>query len=77
MREGLFSAMIPMLANNAEFRQLHHRNLTREVNPLKKMQSIIALCGKLVKVLYAILKKGVAYDADKLLNAMNLSMKAA
>lgn len=77
LREGLFNAMIPMLANNGEFRQIHHRNLTREMNPLNKMQSIIALCGKLVRVIYAILKKGVAYDADKLVRDMNSSMKAA
>ena len=77
LREGLFNAMIPMLANNEEFRQIHHRNLTRENNPLNKMQSIIALCGKLVRVIYAILKKGVEYNADKLVKDMNLSMKAA
>lgn len=47
LREGLFNAMILILANNKEFRRMHRRNLTREVNPLKKMQSIIALCGKL------------------------------
>jgi transposase len=77
LREGLFSAMIPMLANNTEFRQIHQRNLSRAVNPLNKMQSIIALCGKLVRVIYTILKKGVEYDSDKLVRDMNLSMKAA
>jgi transposase len=77
LREGLFNAMIPMLANNTEFRQMHHRNRTREVNPLNKMQSIIALCGKLVRVVYTILKKGVEYDADKLTKDMNPSMRVA
>jgi len=41
-----------MLANNEEFRMIHKRNLTREQNPLNKMQSIIALCGKLVRIIY-------------------------
>ena len=41
------------------------------------MQSIVALCGKLVRVIYAILTKGCAYDVAKLTYDMNLSMKAA
>jgi transposase len=77
LREGLFRVMIPILANNAEFRQLHQRNLTRENNPLSKMQSIIALCGKLIRVIYAVLTKGCEYDAIKMLNDINRSAKAA
>ena len=77
LREGLFRVMIPMLASNAEFKAMHQRNLTREKNPLNKMQSIIALCGKLVRIVYALLIKGCEYDAVKLTNDMNRSMKAA
>jgi transposase len=77
LREGLFNVMIPMLANNEEFRQLHQRNLNRERNPLNKMQSIIALCGKLIRVLYAILTKGCEYDATKMINDINRMAIAA
>ena len=77
LREGLFRVMIPILATNEEFRAIHHRNLTREKNPLNKMQSIIALCGKLVRVLYALLTKGCTYDAAKMTQDRNRSMKAA
>lgn len=77
LREGLFRVMIPILATNEEFRVMHQRNLTREKNPLSKMQSIIALCGKLVRVLYALLTKGCAYDAAKMTQDMQPSMKAA
>lgn len=77
LREGLFRVMIPMLANNAEFRAMHHKNLTRAINPLNKMQSIIALCGKLVRVIYAVLTKGCSYNADKMIRDMKRSMKAA
>lgn len=77
LREGLFRAIITMLATNKEFRTLHQRNLTREKNPLTKIESIIALCGKLIRVIYAILTKGNNYDADKMMNDMNRSMKAA
>ncbi len=75
--EGLFRAMITMLATNQEFRVLHQRNLTRENNPLTKMESVIALCGKLIRVIFAILTKGNDYDAKKMLDDMNRSMKAA
>ena len=77
LREGLFRAMITMLATNQEFRVLHRRNLTRENNPLTKMESVIALCGKLIRVIFAILTKGNDYDAKKMLDDMNRSMKAA
>ena len=77
LREGLFRVMIPILATNAEFRAIHRKNLTRENNPLSKMQSIVALCGKLIRVLYAILTKGRAYDADKMIGDMKRSMPDA
>ena len=77
LREGLFRAMITMLATNQEFRAIHRRNLTREKNPLTKMESIIALCGKLIRVIFAILTKGNDYDAKKMIDDMNRSMKAA
>jgi len=77
LREGLFHAIISILASNEEFRAMHRRNLTREQNPLRKMQSVIALCGKLVRVIYALLTKGCTYDGAKMAHDMKLSMKAA
>ena len=76
LREGLFKAIITMLATNQEFRMLHKRNLSREKNPLNKMESIIALCGKLIRVIFAILTKGNDYDANRMISDMNRSMKA-
>ncbi len=77
LRHGLFMAMITILATNSEFRQLHQKNITRENNPLNKMQSIIALCGKLIRVFYALLRTGTDYSADKMLGDIELGMKAA
>jgi len=77
LRKGLFQCMISILASNPEFRAMHQRNLTREKNPLTKLQSVIALCGKLIKVLYAILVKGVEYSPEKMMNDIARSMKAA
>lgn len=77
LRHGLFMAMIAILGKNPEFRELHHRNLTREKNPLNKMQSIVALCGKLIRVFYAILSKGVDYNPEKMMGDIQQSLKTA
>ena len=76
LRHGLFMAMIAILGKNPEFRELHNRNLTREKNPLNKMQSIIALCGKLIRVFYTILSKGVDYNPEKMMGDIQKSMIA-
>lgn len=60
--------MIPLLATNEEFRSLHQYFTTRAVNPLKKKQSAIALCNKLIRVFYAIMVHGVEYDGKKMLS---------
>lgn len=77
LRHGLFMAMITILAKNPEFRMLHHKNLTRAKNPLTKMQSIIALCGKLIRVFYGILRTGANYSAEKMLSDIERGMRTA
>lgn len=67
LRAILFRAMLPIVAKNAEFRTIHAYYTTRQDNPLKKMQSLILLCCKLIRVIYAILAKGICYEAEKLL----------
>lgn len=47
---------------------MHVYYTTRVDNPLKKMQSLIVIACKLLRVIYAILKKGVTYDPKKLLS---------
>lgn len=68
LRMFLFRVMMPMLANNPEFKQLHKYYTSRKENALKKKQSIILLCCKLIRILYVILTKNVEYDAKKFIN---------
>jgi len=68
LRMMLFRVIMPMVANNAEFKQLHQYYISRKENPLKKKQSLILLCCKLIRILYAILTKGVEYDGSRLMN---------
>jgi len=66
LRAVLFQAVMPLIGKNEEFRSIHEYYTTREKNPLKKKQSAIAVCCKLIRVFYAILTKGVSYDKEKM-----------
>ena len=66
LRKILFQVMLPMLQNNAEFREVYESFTVRQKNPLKGKQAIIAAGCKLIRVFYAILKHGTEYDPQKL-----------
>jgi transposase len=67
LRAILFQAVMPLVAKNAEFAEIHKYYTTRAKNPLKKKQSLIALSCKLIRVFYAILMKSIKYDPLKLI----------
>ncbi|WHE06254.1 IS110 family transposase [Thermoanaerobacterium thermosaccharolyticum] len=67
LRSALYKMIMPILANNKEFQELHKYYTTRKENPLKKKQSMIVLCCKLIRVFFVILKKGVKYNGNKML----------
>ena len=66
LRYLLFEVAMSLVAKNPEFRELHNYYTTRKLNPLKKMQSLMAVAAKLIRDFYAMLTKGVAYDPQKL-----------
>ena len=68
LRYWLFQAAKSAVAHAEEFKELHVYYTTREQNPLKKMQSVIAVACKLIRIFYTILTKGVDYDGQKMLN---------
>ena len=65
LRALLYRCVVPMLVHNAEFRALHTYYTTRPDNPLKKKQSLVALCVKLLRVLFTLGRRQTPYDADK------------
>ena len=67
LRYVLYEAAISLVGKNAEFREIHEYYRTRKENPLKKMQSVVAVACKVIRVFYTILTKGVDYDAARLL----------
>ena len=52
------------MANSGRFTGYYQ---TRDKNPLKKMQSVVVIACKVLRVFYAILTKGVEYDGEKML----------
>lgn len=68
LRYALYEMALIAVSKNDEFKELHHYYTERKVNPLKKMQSLIAVACKLIRVFYAILKTGADYDGTKMLN---------
>ena len=79
LRAILFRAAIPLLAKNREFQLLHRYYTTRQNNPLQKIQSVIAICCKLLRVFYALATKDCAYSPEKMLADIqrNQPLKAA
>ncbi|GAA3333248.1 hypothetical protein GCM10020331_096560 [Ectobacillus funiculus] len=67
LRALLFRVVIPMIRHNEAFRQLHEYYTNRAQNPLRKKQSIVVLCGKLLKILHTIGTKHVVFDAKRLI----------
>lgn len=68
LRAILFQVIMPLVGHNEAFKELHHYYITRNDNPLKKKQSLIALCCKLIRVIFGIATKGFEYDSKKLLD---------
>lgn len=67
LRYWLFQAAKSVVAHAGEFKELHVYYTTRADNPLKKMQSLIVIACKLLRIIYTILKNGTAYDPKKML----------
>ena len=67
LRYTLYLASRPLVSHNPEFAELHRYYTKRAKNPLKRIQSLIAIGCKLIRVFYTLLTKDVKYDAQKML----------
>ena len=66
-RYWLFQAARSAVAHGEEYKRIHAHYTTREGNPLQKMQSLIVIACKILRVIYTMLKTGKPYDPEKLL----------
>ena len=67
LRYVMYEAAVSVVSHSPEFRSIHQYYTTRDNNPLKKMQSMIAVACKLIRIFYVILKNGTKYDAAKMM----------
>ena len=67
LRALLFRVMMPLIQHNPAFKALHEYYTTRAINPLRKKQSIVVLCGKLLKILHALCKKKTMFNVHQMM----------
>lgn len=66
LRRFLYLAVMHLVVNNKEFRSLHHHYT--EVKKMKKMHSIMKLCGKLARILVGIVRHQQMYQPEKVVH---------
>ena len=67
LRYVLYEAAVSVVAHSSEFLQIHLYYTTRVKNPLKKMQSIVTVACKLIRIFFLILKTGTTYNPGKMI----------
>jgi transposase len=67
LRALLFRVAMPLVAKNRAFKALHEYYTKRSENPLKKMQSLIAICNKLIRVLFTVGTKQIEFCEKRML----------
>jgi len=77
LRHWLYLAVLTLLRNKEpSFWALHQHYTKRQDNPLKKMQSVTALCCKLLRIIHGMCSKGTVYN-PKLVTAGILAVNVA
>ncbi len=62
LRWVLFQLARTTVKSNKEMKAYHKYFTTRKDKPLKKMQSMIAIAGKMIRIFFGMLKNGTEYD---------------
>ena len=76
LRALLFRVIMPLVSKNNEFKMLHEYYTSRKENPLKKKQSLILLCCKLIRIFFAMMNKQVEYNPQKLIKDTGFDLLA-
>ena len=77
LRAVLFRVMMPLIRHNRAFKALHQYYTNRAHNPLRKKQSIVVLCGKLLKILHALCHKKIMFNEDAMMKDLYCLQNAA
>lgn len=77
LRYILFKVIVPLIRHNEAFKQLHEYYTTRQQNPLCGKQSMVVLCGKLLKILHGICKKKVRFSEQYMMKDLHCLAETA
>ena len=77
LRYWLFQAAKSAVSHAEEFKKIHAYYTARAENPLKKMQSLIVVACKILRIIYTILKTGTKYNPEKMLKDIKLPAASA
>ena len=66
-RKIIYQVVLPLIRINQEFGSIYDYYRKRIKNPLKGRQAMIAVGCKLIRVFFAIMTKGVAYNGSKMI----------
>ena len=76
LRWVLFQLARSMVMFNPEMKAYHQYYTTRKDNPLKKLQSLIAIAARIARIFYGMLKSGTEYDPTMVMKDYNKAVAA-
>ena len=76
LRWILFQLARSMVMFNPEMKAYHQYYTTRKDNPLKKLQSLIAIAARIARIFYGMLKSGTEYDPTMVMKDYNKAVAA-
>lgn len=65
LRSILYRMAFTMVSRNKELKELYQYLITRKENQLKKKQAIVAVIGKVLQIIYAVVTKNEEYKATR------------
>ena len=65
LRSALYQMTLAMVASNDEMKRLYSYLKTREKNPLKKMQALVAVGNKILAIIHALSRNKERHDPDR------------
>ena len=65
LRSVLYKMALVMVCKNAEMKQIYQQLKSRERNPLKKKQALVAIACRIAKMIYSIAKHDESYDPGR------------
>ncbi|MGL4875747.1 MAG: IS110 family transposase [Clostridium sp.] len=76
LRSILFKVALPLVGYNDYFKIYYNYLISRDKNPLKKMQALIAVCCKLLKCIHGMVKNNQKFNGLEVIKGINMELAA-